>query len=240
MALSPLLNHVTASQDMTESSIHSSQITGCVLAGGRGTRMGGVDKGLQLFRGQPLALQALQRLAPQVGPLLINANRHADVYARLAGPLGAQICADALPDYPGPLAGFLAGLTHCQTEWLLCVPCDTPLFPADLVARMTQAYQQEQGQADIIIAHGRDTERAAPGQMPELRAQPVFCLIRASLRDSLHSFITAGGRKIDAWTSQHRSIAAVFDDPEDAQAFSNANTLAQLHDLEQASPAAKP
>ena len=225
---------------MTESSIHSSQITGCVLAGGRGTRMGGVDKGLQLFGGQPLALHALQRLAPQAGPLLINANRHADVYAELAAPLSAQICADALPDYPGPLAGFLAGLTHCKTEWLLCVPCDTPLFPADLVARMAEAFRDADGQADIIIAHGRDTERAAPGQTPELRAQPVFCLMRASLKSSLHSFITAGGRKIDAWTGQHRCIAAVFDRPEDAQAFSNANTLAQLHDLEQAMPAAKP
>ena len=219
-----------------------SQITGCVLAGGRGMRMGGVDKGLQLFHGQPLAQQVLQRLAPQVGPLLINANRNTDAYAALARPLAAQLCADALPDYPGPLAGFLAGLTQCHTPWLLCVPCDTPLLPTDLAQRMIAAHQQSGGQADIIIAHGPDTEsseRATPGQPPELRAQPVFCLLKASLKDSLSAFITGGGRKIDAWTGQHRCAAAVFDRPEDALAFSNANTLAQLLDLEQALPAAK-
>lgn len=219
-------------------------ITGCVLAGGRGSRMGGVDKGLQTFQGQPMAAHALKRLAPQVGRLLVNANRHADIYAELARPLGAQLCSDALPDYPGPLAGFLSGLTQCQTPWLLCIPCDTPLFPADLVDVMAQAYQQADMQADIIIAHGRETEndgeRTSPGRLPELRAQPVFCLLRASLRDSLEEFITSGGRKIDAWTRQHRCIAALFDRPQDAQAFSNANTLAQLHDLEQAMPAAKP
>ncbi|MDR2298580.1 MAG: molybdenum cofactor guanylyltransferase MobA [Comamonas sp.] len=216
-----------------------SDITGCVLAGGRGSRMGGVDKGLQTFHGQPLAIHALKRLAPQVGSLLINANRHADAYAELALPLGAQLCSDALPDYPGPLAGFLSGLLQCQTPWLLCIPCDTPLFPADLVAGMNQAYQLAGMQADIIIAHGRDTERAGPGQPPELRSQPVFCLLRTTLKDSLREFITSGGRKIDTWTGQHRCVAAVFDRPEDAQAFSNANTLTQLHDLEQAMPTAK-
>ena len=220
--------------------ITADQVTGCVLAGGRATRMGGVDKGLQPFNGQPLALQALQRLAPQVGPLLINANRHLDLYTALGEPFGAQICADPLPDYPGPLAGFLAGLTHCKTPWLLCIPCDTPLFPADLLACMGRAYVQADGQADIIIAHGLDTERAEPGQPAEMRAQPVFCLLKASLKDSLADFITSGGRKIDRWTAQHRPIAALFDRPEDAQAFSNANTLAQLHDLEQAIPHAKP
>ena len=212
----------------------SSQITGCVLAGGRGTRMGGVDKGLQLFQGQPLALLALQRLAPQVGPLLINANRNTESYAALGKPLGAQVCADALPDYPGPLAGFLAGLTHCRTEWLLCVPCDTPLFPADLAQRMLAA----RGDAEIVIASGWDTEKNPAA--PELRAQPVFCLLRASLRQSLHDFITGGGRKIDAWTSQHRCATALFDRASDEHTFSNANTLAQLHDLEQIAAAAKP
>lgn len=195
--------------------------------------MGGLDKGLQNFQGQPLALHALRRLAPQVGPLLINANRNTEQYAALAQLLGAKVCADALPDYPGPLAGFMAALAHCQTPWLLCVPCDTPLFPVDLVAQMLASRGNTDLDPDIVIAHGWDTECAQPGCPPELRAQPVFCLINASLRHSLEAFITSGGRKIDAWTSQHRCARAMFDRPGDAHVFVNANTLAQLHDLEQ-------
>lgn len=217
---------------MVDSSITHDQITGCVLAGGRGARMGGVDKGLQLFQGRTLALHTLQRLAPQVGPLLINANRNTEQYCALGEPLAARVCADALPDYSGPLAGFMAGLTHCHTPWLLCVPCDTPLFPHDLVAQLLAA----RGDADIVVAHGWDTERTQPGQLPELRAQPVFCLINASLRHSLEAFIMSGGRKIDVWTSQHRCAQALFDRPGDEHAFANANTLTQLHDLEQLAP----
>ena len=125
----------------------------------------------------------------------------------------------------------MAGLAQCQTPWLLCVPCDTPLFPLDLAAQMIAA--RGDARTDIIIAHGWDTERAQPHQSPELRAQPVFCLIRSSLKHSLEAFITSGGRKIDAWTIQHRCAKAIFDRPGDEQAFTNANTLAQLHDLEQ-------
>lgn len=212
------------------------QITGCLLAGGRGARMGGVDKGLQSFQGRPLALHALKRLAPQVGPLLINANRNTEAYAALGQPLGAKVCADTLPDYPGPLAGFMAALAQCQTPWVLCVPCDTPLFPLDLAAKMIAAHEQSSGTADIIIAYGwdhMDGEAAQPGQLPELRAQPVFCLIKASLKHSLEAFITSGGRKIDTWTGQHRCAKAMFDRPGDEQAFANANTLTQLHALEQ-------
>ena len=212
--------------------ISACDITACVLAGGRGMRMGGVDKGLQPFQGRPLALHALQRLAPQVGPLLINANRNTEQYAALGQPLNAKVCADALPDYPGPLAGFMAGLAQCQTKWLLCVPCDTPLFPTDLVARMVKACD-DADDADIVVAHGWDSEVESVDAKAPLRAQPVFCLIRASLKDSLSQFITQGGRKIDAWTSQHRCAQALFDRPQDLHAFANANTLVQLHDLEQ-------
>lgn len=126
----------------------------------------------------------------------------------------------------------MAGLAHCRTPWLLCVPCDTPLLPLDLAARMLAS----RGDADIVIAHGWDTEHAQPGQPPQLRPQPVFCLLRAGLAYSLERFITSGGRKIDAWTGQHHSAQAVFDRPGDEQAFSNANTLAQLLDLEQIAP----
>ena len=219
---------------MADSLITADQITGCILAGGRGARMGGVDKGLQPFQGLPLALHALQRLAPQVGPLLINANRNTEQYAALGQPLNAKVCADALPDYPGPLAGFMAGLAQCQTPWLLCVPCDTPLFPMDLAAQMIAA--RGDASTEIIIAHGWDTERSQP---PELRAQPVFCLLRACLKHSLEAFITSGGRKIDAWTIQHHCAQAMFDRPGDEHAFANANTLAQLHDLEQLAPVAR-
>ena len=214
-------------------------ITGCVLAGGQGSRMGGVDKGLQDFLGQPLAARALQRLAPQVGPLLVNANRHPERYAALAQAYMACVVADAgdraAQAYLGPLAGFLAALQVCQTPWLLTVPCDTPNFPLDLAERMLAAASQHQ--AELVLAHGwerRDTSdgRPDPHLPAQMRAQPVFCLLRTSLRDSLQDYLASGGRKIDTWTAQHRSAHACWDRPEDdPQAFANANTLAQLQAL---------
>ncbi len=196
-----------------------SAITGLVLAGGRGTRMGGVDKGLQAFRGQALARHALERLAPQVGALLINANRHADQYQAWA-----PVCADASPqDFAGPLAGFLSGLQACRTPWLCTVPCDTPLFPTDLVARLAAALQGEQ--AEIAMACAREDDG-------RWRAQPVFCLLPAALAASLRGFLAGGGRKIDAWTAQHRTALVRFDRAEDLHAFANANTLEDLHRLE--------
>lgn len=206
------------------------EITGCVLAGGRGMRMGGIDKGLQPFLGQPLAAHALARLAPQVGRLLVNANRHAEAYAQLGAPYGAPVWPDAEPGYPGPLAGFLSGLNHCRTPWLACVPCDTPLFPMDLVARLGQAALAARPGADIVVAHG--WERSLDADQPVLRAQPVFCMLRSSLRDSLQSFVRSGGRKIDAWTGQHLCATARFDRADDSpMAFANANTLQELQAL---------
>ncbi|WP_029158822.1 NTP transferase domain-containing protein, partial [Comamonas testosteroni] len=157
------------------------------------------------------------------------ANRNAAAYCRAGPATGCRGLRRQPARLPGPLAGFMAGLAHCRTPWLLCVPCDTPLLPLDLAARMLAS----RGDADIVIAHGWDTEHAKPGQPPQLRAQPVFCLLRAQLASSLECFIIGGGRKIDAWTGQHRSAQALFDRPGDEQAFSNANTLAQLLDLEQ-------
>ena len=191
-------------------------ITGLVLAGGRGSRMGGVDKGLQLHRGVALAEHALQRLAPQVGPLLINANRNLDVYRAM----GAPVCPDALADYPGPLAGFAAGLEHCTTPWLVTVPCDSPLFPDDLVARLAQALVEHD--AEIAMAATRDGDGT-------LQVQPVFCLMQRELRDSLLRFIESGQRKIDRWTALHRCVEVPFDD---AQACVNANTPAELRQLQ--------
>lgn len=206
-------------------SIASADITGLLLAGGRGSRMGGVDKGLQPFNGQPLALHAMHRLAPQVGALMVNANRNLAQYEAF----GAPVWPDSLADYSGPLAGFLAGLEHCATPWLLTVPCDTPLFPLDLAARLAEAAAA--GQADIAMAVA--PEPAEDGGSPVLRPQPVFCLLRASLRDSLLRYTAAGGRKVHTWIAQHRNVQVPFDRPGDApDAFFNANTLAELHALE--------
>jgi molybdenum cofactor guanylyltransferase len=198
--------------------IARSDITGLVLAGGRGSRMGGLDKGLQPYRGQPLVAHALQRLAPQVGALMINANRHLDAYAAF----GVPVVPDALPDFAGPLAGFLAGLSNCATPWLLTVPCDTPAFPLDLVQRLASAVAQ-QGAA---IAMPRTLEDGRE------QVQPVFCLMRTALKDDLLRFVHDGGRKIDRWTGLNGVAIVPFDRPGDAQAFFNANTLAELQQLE--------
>ncbi len=196
--------------------IDAREITGLVLAGGRGSRMGGVDKGLQTHRGVPLALHALLRLQPQVGAVMINANRNLGAYESF----GAPVWPDALPDFAGPLAGFLAGLEQCTTPWMVTVPCDTPDFPPDLVARLAAA--AEGADAEIALP----TVREADGRW---RTQPVFCLLKTALLESLVRFTQAGGRKIDAWTAQHRTVEVPFDD---AAAFFNANTLAELQQLQ--------
>ena len=190
-------------------------ITGLILAGGRGSRMGGVDKGLQNHKGMPLAVNALMRLTPQVGHLMINANRNLSAYESM----GVPVWTDALPDFAGPLAGFLAGLERCETPYLLTVPCDTPNFPEDLAARLGAALSE----ADAEIA------MAATREGGELRTQPVFCLMKTELMESLVRFTMAGQRKIDKWTARHRCVEVPFDDP---QAFANANTLVELHQLQ--------
>ena len=207
--------------------IDTQNITGLVLAGGRGSRMGGVDKGLQNFRGLPLALHTLMRLQMQVGASLVNANRNLAAYESF----GAPVWPDASNDYAGPLAGFLTGLEHCETPWLLTVPCDTPLFPLDLATRLAQAADAQQ--ADIAMAAAPEDD--GRGQTT-VRTQPVFCLLRVELLESLVRFTQAGGRKIDAWTAQHPCAVVPFDQPgDDPKAFFNANTLAELQALERAS-----
>ncbi len=191
------------------------QITGLVLAGGRGSRMGGVDKGLQNHLGLPLAMQALLRLQPQVGAVMVNANRNLGAYESM----GVPVRPDALADYPGPLAGFLAGLERCETPYLVTVPCDTPNFPTDLVERLAAALATED--ADIAMAATLEDGR--------VQVQPVFCLMAATLVESLVAFTQGGQRKIDRWTGQHRCATVVFDD---ADAFFNANTLDELRRLQ--------
>lgn len=204
--------------------IHPSEITGLVLAGGRGSRMGGLDKGLQNFHGTPLALHTLLRLQMQegglIGELMVNANRNLSAYEAF----GAPVWPDSLSDYAGPLAGFMTGLERCETPYLLTVPCDTPLFPMDLAQRLAAAFKDDK--VEIAMAAAREDD----GQV---RTQPVFCLMRVALLESLVAFTQAGGRKIDRWTDQHRTAVVTFDLPsDDSRAFCNTNTLAELHALE--------
>jgi molybdopterin-guanine dinucleotide biosynthesis protein A len=191
------------------------QVTGLILAGGRGSRMGGVDKGLQNHLGVPLAMHALLRLGPQVGELMINANRNLGAYESM----GVPVWPDSLADYAGPLAGFLTGLERCETPFLVTVPCDSPLFPEDLVERLAVGLLD--AKAEIAIAATREGDR--------LQVHPVFCLMQTTLAESLIRFTAAGERKIDRWTALHRTVEVVFDD---AAAFVNANTSAELQRLQ--------
>ncbi|WP_027214229.1 molybdenum cofactor guanylyltransferase MobA [Burkholderia sp. WSM2232] len=196
------------------------QLTGLVLAGGRGTRMGGVDKGLQTLRGEPLAVHVLRRLAPQTGALLISANRHPDVYAALGAPFGAKIVADTVPEFPGPLAGLLAGLRAAHSDYLLSAPCDTPWLPADLAARL----------ADALAANGADIATVtAPDAAGNLSLHPVCALLRTGLADDLAAFLDAGERKVRAWYARHKTVEVAFTDE---RAFYNINSLQELADLE--------
>ena len=195
--------------------IARAEITGLVLAGGRGARMGGVDKGLQNHLGTPLALHALLRLGPQVGEVMINANRNLGAYESM----GVPVWPDTLPDYAGPLAGFLTGLERCETPFMVTVPCDSPRFPLDLVERLADGLDSQQ--AEIALAATREGDAT--------RVHPVFCLMTTSLLESLVRFTQGGHRKIDRWTAQHRCIEVVFDD---AAAFANANTASELRQLQ--------
>jgi molybdopterin-guanine dinucleotide biosynthesis protein A len=200
-------------------------ITGLILAGGRGARMGGVDKGLQNFNGTPLTLHTLMRLQMQdavtVSEMMIIANRNLSAYESF----GVQVWPDSTDNFAGPLAGFLTGLERCETDLLLTVPCDSPLFPLNLTQRLLDTLIAED--AEIAVAAAKEEDGS-------VRAQPVFCLMRVSLLESLVKFMQSGGRKIDAWTAQHKTVLVPFDtDNVDPRAFFNANTLEELHRLEQ-------
>ena len=187
-------------------------VTGVVLAGGQGSRMGGVDKGLQEFRGKPMAAHAVERLAPQVDELLINANRNPEAYARL----GHRVIADEIEGFAGPLAGFERGLAHATTDLVMTVPCDSPFLPPDLVARMRAALERD----DAQVAVARTGEQV----------HPVFCLMRRDVHESLRQFLASGQRKIDRWYPQLRATVVAFDD--EADAFVNINTREELAGLE--------
>ena len=191
--------------------LDKNQITGLILAGGRGTRMGNVDKGLQMLGDEPMVLRVIGRLAPQVGMLMINANRNQERYREF----GVPVWPDELDEYPGPLAGFQAGLRHCQTPYLLTAPCDSPFLPVNLVERLASALE-EQG-ADLAVAVTGEGESRQP--------HPVFCLLKSSLLPHLNEFLRSGKRRIDAWYASLKFVEVQF---EDEAAFRNINTMEEL------------
>lgn len=196
--------------------IANKDITGLILAGGRAQRMGGIDKGLISFHGKPLIESAIAKLKPQVQTIVINANRNITKYASYGYP----VIMDETPDFSGPLAGFSVGLKACKTSYLLTSPCDSPLLPENLSERLAQ--EMERGDFELVYASSKETDG-------KVWAQPVFCLMRSNLQDSLNQFLQKGDLKIDRWFKELRSGTVVFDDP---QAFANVNTPEELRTLE--------
>jgi molybdopterin molybdotransferase len=194
----------------------NSMISALILAGGRGTRMGHVDKGLQPFRGATMVQHVLERLAPQVGSIAINANQNLPAYAAF----GAPVWPDETSGFAGPLAGLEAGLRHCVTPYMISAPCDSPFLPGDLAARLFHALQS-QG-ADVALAVTRE------GAMRK-QPHPVFCLVKTSLLPVLSRYLAEGGRKMDGWYAGLKVAEVLFDD---AEAFRNINTLDELHSLD--------
>lgn len=187
-------------------------ITGVVLAGGQGSRMGGVDKGLQAFRGKPMVAHAIERLAPQVDELLVNANRNLDEYRSF----GHRVLSDEIPGFAGPLAGFERALAHARGDLVATVPCDSPFLPADLVVRLRAALERDRAQLAV----------AKTGE----QAHPVFCLMRRDVHGSLAAFLGAGQRKIDRWYAALAVVEVAFDD--EPGAFLNINSREELAGLD--------
>lgn len=186
----------------------SAGITGLVLAGGLGRRMGGIDKGLQAFRGEPMVAQVIRRFAPQVDALIVNANQNIERYAAFGHP----VVPDVITGYAGPLAGLHAGLHACRTPLLVTSPCDSPFLPLDLVARLHEALERD----------GADLAVARTGE----QSHPVFSLVRRHVLPGLTDFLDGGGRKVDLWYSALKVVEVSFDDQPDA--FANINTLNEL------------
>ena len=192
-------------------------VTGLILAGGKGSRMGGVDKGLQAFRGKRLVDHVYERFAPQVGGVIINANQNHDEYKSF----GVRVVSDAIGGFAGPLAGLHAGLSVSKRPFLSSVPCDSPFLPADLVERLFKRLDDS----------GAELAVAKTGDQPH----PVFSLMRRGVLDHLTEFLKGGGRKIDAWYATLSVVEVGFDDQ--PQAFSNINTREELQTWENVPPA---
>jgi len=192
-------------------------VTGLILAGGKGSRMGGVDKGLQAFRGKRLVDHVYERFAPQVGGVVINANQNHEEYKTF----GVRVVSDAIGGYAGPLAGLHAGLSVSKRPFLACVPCDSPFLPADLIERLYRRIDES----------GAELAVAKTGDQPH----PVFSLMRRGVLDHLADFLKGGGRKIDVWYATLNVVEVAFDD--EPEAFSNINTREELQTWEDVPPA---
>ncbi|MES2583575.1 MAG: molybdenum cofactor guanylyltransferase MobA [Pseudomonadota bacterium] len=190
------------------------KITGLVLAGGRGSRMGSVDKGLVHLDGQAMVQHVITRLRPQVQGLLISANQNTHAYAAF----GVPVWPDAMPGFAGPLAGLQTGLAHCETPYLVTAPCDSPYLPADLVERLAHALVSADAELAVAVTGAGDTRQP----------HPVFCLMKTSVLPHLNQYLEGGGRKFERWYATLRVTEVHFAD--DA-AFRNINTLAELRQL---------
>jgi len=188
-------------------------VTGVILAGGLARRMDGQDKGLLVLAHKPMIEYVIESFRHQVGPLLINANRHPEAYARYHYP----VIADQIEGYCGPLAGFASAMQHCKTGYIVSVPCDSPFIPDDLVGRLFHSLHEED--TDISVAHNGE------------RIQPVFALLKCELLDSIRNYLDSGERKIDRWISRHACSVVDFSDQPDT--FLNINTPDDLATLEQ-------
>jgi len=199
---------MTAAGAGAPSPIGRERVTGIVLAGGQGRRMGGVDKGLVPLGGKAMVAHVLERLSPQVADVLINANQNAERYAAFGYP----VVADAIGGFAGPLAGLHAGLARATREFAATVPCDSPFLPLDLVPRLAAAMAAREAQ--LAVARTFD------------QPHPVFCLVRRNVLPHLAAFLEGGGRKIDAWYATLAVVEVPFDD--EAEAFRNINTTDEL------------
>jgi molybdenum cofactor guanylyltransferase len=186
----------------------SAPVSGLVLAGGQGRRMGGVDKGLELLQGRPMIAWVLERLVPQVDEVLISANQNLERYRAFGHP----VLTDEVGGFAGPLAGLERGLATARHDLLVTAPCDSPFLPAQLVSRLHQSLAQ----ADAELAVART------GRQPH----PVFCLCKKSVHANLRGYLTQGGRKIDTWYAGLKVVEVAFDDA--PEAFSNINTRDEL------------
>lgn len=196
------------------------RVTGLILAGGRATRMKNCDKGLQQFNGKSMIENVIGRFAPQVSALLINANRNLEAYGKFGHPVYSDFKGTSKePEYDGPLAGMVVGLNYCKTPYMVSVPCDTPFLPMNLVAKLMDALQQQC--ADIAIA--------CTGDIANSCAQPVFCLLKTTLREQLSRYLAAGGRRMDGWYGESNIARVYF---EDENEFRNINTLEELHSFD--------
>jgi len=195
-------------------------VTGLILAGGRGSRMGNVDKGLQRFRNSTMVAHVLRRLAPQVKRVVINANQNLDAY----GVFGAPVWPDDLKGFEGPLAGLETGLRRCTTDFLVTVPCDSPFLPTDLVSRLHIALME--AHADLALAV---TDEVTDDGSTQIQPQPVFALMKTELLPVLSAYLELGGRRMDGWYKDIKVVAVRFDD---ASGFRNINTLGDLQKYE--------